>query len=492
MERDDGPTSASTLVSPRRIAGDVLARVANEILLTGRALIFLPLISRWFGAVAYGIWSQIGVTVGLIVPIVSLRLGNALVRYISALQSPEERAQAIFSSLFATLVVGGSVLAIGVLVRYSLAIAMFADSELSAYALLFLGLLFARSGLSVALAYHHAHSRIVLYTTVQGGLALLELLGLLIATRIARSSFEVGVFVVVMIDVAAFLVIVGDILRRERRVAFSFPLLAKLLRYSLPLVPAIALAWVVSAGDRYVIVHYLGLAQSGAYSAAYRMAQILGLLVQPILFVLFPLVSRLWDQQERKLAGKYLSEAMRWFAVLAIPATAGIAAIGSRALQMIAGGVFVTSDLLVALLAGSELLMGVSLIYILALYLQERTWIQPLLLLGIGGLNLGLNLLWVPSLGIPGAAISTCLCRLLQVVVVVAVTRRLVHIPIPWIVIVRASIASIGVYMVAAYLPVSGVMGLALRILAGAATYGLCAAGLGIVRKRDFAQLRYR
>lgn len=492
MERYDGALSTSIPDSPRRVAGNILARVANEILQKGRALMILPLISRLFGAAAYGIWSQIGVTIALFVSILSLRLEAALVRYTAGLQSSEEKTQAIFSSLLATLVIGSSVLTIGVMTRQSLAVVMFANAELSAYVLLFLGLLFARSGLSVALAYHHAHSRIAFYTTVQGGLALLEFLGLLISAWIVRSSFEVAILVILLIDIAAFLVLVVDILRRERRVSFSLPLLAKLLRYSLPLVPAIALAWVISASDRYVIVHYLGLAQSGTYSAAYRMAQILRLVAQPILFVLFPLVASLWDQSERERAGRYLSDTLRWFAILAIPATAGLVAIGSLSMKLITGGVFVTNDLIIALLTVSELLMGVSLIYNLAFYLQEKTWIQPLLFLGIGGLNLSLNFLWIPQLGILGAAMSTCLCRLAQIVVVVAIARRIVHAPIPWAVIVKASIASIGVYLVAAYLPISGVMGLALRILAGAATYGLLAVGLGVIHKRDFAALRRR
>jgi O-antigen/teichoic acid export membrane protein len=452
----------------------------------------LPLISRLFGAEAYGIWSQIGITIALLVPILSLRLEAALVRYTSGLRSSKEKTQAIFSSLLATLIVGTCALIIGFVARQTLAIAMFADSALSAYVVLSFGLLLARSAMSVCLAYHRAHSRIAFYTAVQTGLALLEFLGLLISAWIVRSSFEVALLVILAIDAAVLLLLVVDILRRERRVAFSPSLLAKLLRYSLPLVPAIALAWVVSASDRYVIVHYLGLAQSGAYSAAYRMAQILGMLVHPILFVLFPLAATLWDQGERSRTGRYLSDALRWFAVLALPATAGLVAVGSLSMQLISGGVFITTDLLIALLTISEILMGVSLIYNLALYLEEKTWIQPLLFLGIGGLNLSLNLLWIPQLGILGAALSTCLCRLAQIIVVVTIARRIVHAPIPWGTIVKASIASVGVYFVASSLPFTGLMGLVLRVLAGVVTYMLLAAGLGVVQKRDIEQLRHR
>lgn len=153
-------------------------------------------------------------------------------------------------------------------------------------------------------------------------------------------------------------------------------------------------------------------------------------------------------------------------------------------------GAFITSDLLVALLAISELLMAASLIYILALYLQERTWIQPILFLDVGGLNLGLNFLWIPRLGILGAAVSTCLCGFPEVVTVVACGRRLVRAPIPWAVIAKASIASVGVYVVAASLTISGIVGLAARILAGVAVYGEIAAGWGIVHRHNFARLR--
>ena len=71
MERYDRALSTSIPDSPRRIAGNVLARVANEVLQTARALMVLPLISQLFGAEAYGIWSQIGVTIALLVPILS-------------------------------------------------------------------------------------------------------------------------------------------------------------------------------------------------------------------------------------------------------------------------------------------------------------------------------------------------------------------------------------------------------------------------------------
>jgi O-antigen/teichoic acid export membrane protein len=488
MERDEELTTNSTPIVPRKIAGDVLSRVANDVFQMARALVILPLISRLFGAAAYGIWAQIGATLLLFVPILHLRMGTALVRF-TAGYSAEEKAQATFNSLFVTLVLGFAVLAVGIPARRALAIAMFANADLSAFALLFLGLLVARAGSSIALAYHHAHSRITFYTTVEGGLALLELLGLLTAAWIMKCSFETTILVIVVIDVVAFLALFADILRRERTVSFSAPVLGKLLRYSLPLVPAVALAWVVSAGDRYVIVHYLGLEQSGTYSAAYRVAQVLRLAVQPMLFVLFPLVSSLWDKGERGRAGRYLSDAMRWYVILAIPATAGLVAIGSSAMQLMAGGVFVTSNLLIAFLAASELVWGVSVIYNQALFLQEMTWIQPLLLFGIGGLNLGLNFLWIPRFGILGSAIATCICRFVQMLIVVSVARRLVHAPIPWSVLAKAAGASIGVYLVAALLPVSGGMGLALRILAGAVTYGVLAIGLKIVRKADFGQL---
>lgn len=489
MERNDASITANTPDSPRKIAGNVLTRMANEILQTARALMVLPLISRLFGAEAYGIWSQIGVTMALLAPILTLRLESALVRYTAGLGSTIEKTKAIFSSLLITLLVGIGALSIGVVVKQSLAIAMFADPSLSSYVVLSLGILFSRAVSSIALAYHRAHSRIIFYTLVQVGLAVLEFLALLISAWVFRSSFEVALFAILAIDIAVMLFLIGDVLRREHRIAFSPSLLAKFLRYSLPLVPAVALAWVVGASDRFVIVHYLGLAQAGTYSAAYRVAQILRLLIHPILFVLFPLAVMLWDRGERARTGRYLSDALRWFLILAIPAAAGIIAVGALTIQLISSGVFVTSNLLMILLTASELLAGVSMIYNLSLALEEKTWIQPLLFLVIGGLNLVLNLLWIPRLGILGGSLSTCLCRAVQLVIVMSIAQRTVHASIPWAAIAKATIASVGVYFAAAFLPVTGLLGLVLRVLAGTIVYAFLAVALGVVHKRDIARL---
>ena len=472
------------------MTGGVMARLASEILQTARALLLLSFISRLFGAMGYGVWSQIGVTLGLFMPLVGLRLGAALVRYMAGLQSSTERSQAVFGSLAASLGLGCMVVILGVIARRWLSVAMFTDPNLTPYAILFLGLLVIRAAMSIALSYHHADSRIALHSSIQGGLTLLESLGMVLSAWVFRSSLETAILVVVVIDAVALLAVVADIVRRERVITVSPRMLLKLLRYSLPLAPAVALAWVVSVGDRYAIVHYIGLDASGMYAAVTRLAQVTHLVVQPILFVLFPVIARLWDQQGKKRAGKYLSDATRWYALLALPATAGLAAVGSFAVQVIAGGVFDASTLLIALLAFSELLVGISSIYILVLYLEEKTWIQPLLFLVIGAINLGLNLLWIPNLGTLGAAISTCLCRCLQVSVVLIIARRYVDTPIPWRLLAKVSVASVAVYLIAALIPLSGVSGLAIRCVSGVLTYAVLIMVLRVIRRFDLSWIR--
>jgi O-antigen/teichoic acid export membrane protein len=60
--------------------------------------------------------------------------------------------------------------------------------------------------------------------------------------------------------------------------SFNFPLLKKMLVYSLPMVPSNVAWWVMQLSDKYVIINYLGLAASGIYSIAYKIPSILSVI----------------------------------------------------------------------------------------------------------------------------------------------------------------------------------------------------------------------
>ena len=489
MRRND--PSTRPLASPSDgFAGHVLARLGYELLLSGRGLILLLLITRGFGAAAYGIWSQIGVSIQLFAPFLTLQLGAAVVRYLPRLGFAIDQKKAIYSVLGLTSLASLVVIAAGILARRPLAGLLFGDPTLETYALLCIGMLCVRALLFEVFAYYRAHKRFAFNTITQGTLTVLQLLAILFIVWRFDGQLKIALGAMLGIDGLALAVLSVRIVLRERKPSFSWSIIARFLRYSLPLVPVVLLTWVLRASDRYVIVHYLDLESAGAYSAIYRLAHLIRLFAHSLQYVSFPIIATFWERGDRAAAGERLSLAVRWFGALAIPAVAGLIGLGSPALAHLSGGIFQTSSWLIVCLAIAECLTGFSILLVLVFYLSERTWVQPTLYAALAGLNVGLNLVWVPRWGIIGAAISTCLSSLLLVCGVAWIGRRELRIHIPWDILAKASIASVPVFLLAWLLPLQGLAGVFARFVCCVLVYGVIAWKWGIVRREDLLWLR--
>jgi len=458
----------------RKFASDVAVRGLFQMLNALKGLLLLPLIAKLFGATGYGIWSQVTLTITLLAPLLTLRLDSALVRYLGGFADRRERASAFFGSAAVVWMMSLGIFALGLVAKDSIAQIMFADPGLSAFSVLFVLFLVARGNLTFVLSYYRAKSAIRLYTVLQtvqivGEVAILYGLSLLCSSDLADALLAL-----IFVDGVLLIGMLGDIIRRDGfALRIPWPAFKRLFRYSLPLIPAGAMYWVVNSSDRYVIVHFLGLDQAGVYSAAYRLAQILNLMLQPISFVLLPLVSTLWERGETERAHFYLSHSLFWFFVFAMPAAVGLIAIGPTLLKLLGTEEFVVGSSLVALLVSGELCVAIYQIYVYIIYLHEKTWIQPILFAVLGVFNLGFNLLLVPLWGLMGAAATTFVSYAGQLGFVYLYSRRLMVLSLPLYAMVKVTLGSGMAFATTVLVPQHGVGGVVSKILVGAVVYAV-------------------
>jgi O-antigen/teichoic acid export membrane protein len=473
----------------RSFRSDVAVRAAFQVASALAGLAVLPLLLRAFDTDGFGIWSQITVTVTLFAPILTLRLEASIARYLGGKEDAKKRADAFFSVLATCTAVSLFVLAIGWLFRPMLAYVMFDDRALIPLAGLFLLRLGAHAAFTVATAYYRARSFIRLSTAYHALRSIGELLGLYVLLLAAgRGIFEAVLFIG-LLDLFLAAAAIIDVVRRERTVSVSAASMGRFLRYSLPLIPAVAMYWVVNSSDRYVIVHLLDLDRAGIYSAAYGLSQVTKMIVLPLTFVLLPAASSMWERGRTQEAEDAIRRSTNWYLLFALPATAGLAAIGAPLLALMGTSRFAVDPLLIALLAVGELAVGVYQVQVFILYLREKTWVQPILFGGLALLNLGLNVLLVPRIGITGAALATLLSYGLQAYVVTAYAQRLTNRRQPWGIPIRACAASALVYLATAFLPWTTVAGLAVRITLGVLVYAVAAWALRLVRIDDVKAL---
>ncbi len=483
-------TGGDDLSIARKFAGDVGVRLGFQILNVLKGLVFLPLIARLFGATGYSIWAQIFLTITLLSPLITLRLNAGLVRYFGGLQTRTERSKMFFEASGVVWGLSLAVLAFGLLARNSVSFLLFADSDLMEFSLVFTFLLVARVNFAFVSSYYRAISAIRTYTVIQTLQILLEIVALYGISLLGSGKLEDALLAFVFIDLSLVVVILADIVRREglpKRLDRAF--LGRLLRFSLPLIPAAAMYWIVNSSDRYVIIHLVGLDQAGVYSAAYRVAQILKLMLQPISFVLLPLVSTMWENKRVEQTRLYLSRSLFWFLLLAIPGTAGLISIGPALLITLGTADFAVGRGLIALLAIGELCVGIYQIYVYVIYLFERTWIQPLLFGVLACLNLGLNLVLVPRIGMLGAAATTCGAYLMQAVFVVIYTQHLLRIDVDWKALLKITLGGVAVLVTTWFVSGSGIARILLSIAVGMAAYAIVLVMTRAVHVSDLRQI---
>ena len=76
-----------------------------EILVSIGGIILIPLLTKTLGAYGYGLWQQAMVTIGILSPLASFGLNNALVRFLPSKKQTHDKQQLFLSILFFKLTV---------------------------------------------------------------------------------------------------------------------------------------------------------------------------------------------------------------------------------------------------------------------------------------------------------------------------------------------------------------------------------------------------
>jgi len=246
--------------------------------------------------------------------------------------------------------------------------------------------------------------------------------------------------------------------------------LGSLLRYGLPLAGTLILSYVVSVSDRFLIAWLLDEAQAGIYAAGYDLAnQPVILLMSIVHLAAYPVIVQAWERKAEQEAQTYLAHNVRLLFIVGIPLTIGLAMLAQPFGRLMLGPSFYQAGAVVPWVALGTLLGGLRVYHTdLAFHLRQRTTKQLQIILWVVLINLVLNLLWIPRVGIIGAAWATVVAYSIALVLGIRQGRNVLPVPLGYQELLRIGGAGIG-------------MGLGLWILAPRIGWiGAGVVGLGI------------
>lgn len=266
--------------------------------------------------------------------------------------------------------------------------------------------------------------------------------------------------------------------------------------YGLPVAAALGLDLVVSGIDRPMIAALMqnGEAAVGAYAAGYGVAdKTILLLCAWAAMAGSPLVMAAYERGGRDAAAAEARGLVRTLLFIGVPAAAGIALV-ARPLgeAMIGAAVRDQAIAIMPWIAASGLLNGLMIHYFAeAFQLARRTQERAILMLVPAAVNVALNFLLIPILGLMGAVLATLICYVTGVLLLAVAGRRHVALPLPLMDAARIGLAAAAMWPVIALMPaLGGWPELILKAGAGAITYGAAALVLDAGGARTFMRNR--
>ena len=435
-------TGFRVFMSSYKIIKDIGIIGLSQVLSSLGSFLLLPIITKNLGSYDYGIWAQISITVSLLSPVAVLGLSMGIIRFLSGEQDIQRIRETFYSVLCIVFSAGVIISTMLYFVSDILAQTIFGDPNASYFIKCgsFLVLLLAVD--QIALFYFRIFQKITTFSI----LTILKSIGHLIVTIfLLYLGFGLLSIIIslILIQSALFIFsmyfIISDI-------GFSLPKfqgIEEILRYSLPLTPNSVIRWVTDSSDRYMVTYFMGLSAAGIYSASYGIGNLINFIIIPIQFILFPELSRLYNQGKHTEAAVYINRSLKYFLYAAIPATFGLSFLSTALLVTITTPEFASGSNSIPFIAVSGLLAGVFQILINITHLVKRTKFNLFIQIFAASLNVVLNIMLIPSFGIVGAAIATFASYLLMVIICAQVSFKYLRPDIDWVFISKCVLSSI-------------------------------------------------
>lgn len=200
----------------------------------------------------------------------------------------------------------------------------------------------------------------------------------------------------------------------------------KMLRFGLPLVPTGIAYWVIAYSDRYFIIQILGISAAGIYGVASRVALGGQLVMYAFEAAWWPFAyARAREPGHR---GEF-ARIFRVFTVGMIFLATLLGVFARELLLVLSTGAFVMAYQYVGVLALALVVHGAYGIISIGIQLSGRTkhmaWTSGLAAL----VNVALNILLIPRMGIVGAAVATLTAYLVSTSLLFVVAQRTYFIP---------------------------------------------------------------
>jgi O-antigen/teichoic acid export membrane protein len=207
-----------------------------------------------------------------------------------------------------------------------------------------------------------------------------------------------------------FLISIPIILKNINIYKFNIPLVKKMFLFGIPFFPAAILFIITGMIDRFFINHYLGMAQVGIYGAGYKIGSIISISIIAFNLNWQPYYLK---HHEDKMFSKNIKKISQLFSVFLLLIVTFIS-IGWQLIikvqlfnYSLIGSEFWGSGIIIPWIAFGYYFYGLFVLQMPTIYLKNKQLWVPFFWAVAAIINIILNILLIPGLGLMGAGIAT-------------------------------------------------------------------------------------
>ncbi|PZO06772.1 MAG: hypothetical protein DCF27_12105 [Lysobacteraceae bacterium] len=419
-------TSSETSLAKQVIGGTgviTVAGVAARLL----ALLTVPILTRLLGPAAYGVAALVGTVIALASVLALLGIDMAYARFY--LQEKESQRAAVERFCWRFAASGAIVVALLTAGGWYWLGGRWLDDHhsIAAYSVLAIGL-------SVAVAMTTTRIRLLgNYRRIAAALFLASVVSAIVSIGLVflwRTDVWVLLFGAIAASITTLLVL--GLPSRSFFKPSHLPRNTKRAVVSLGVAGSITapMYWVISSSDRWFLSYYMDAGEVGVYSVAATVAMLGLMLNSSLTLTWFPEASRLYGEQGAESLPSLGRMWTRLVTGLAIVWLA-VAAAGGDVLRILAAPAFHPGAQYIPWLAGGVFFYGLASLANTALFLTAKMRFAAYMWSAGALLSACLYLVLIPYLGALGAAISQCISFSLTALGVLAVSHRLLPLPVP-------------------------------------------------------------
>lgn len=415
-------------------------------------IILVPLYTRFLSPGDYGVYALISIIFSLLFFLYDFGMVNAIFRwyYQYGSHQQESRSRVINTALLFLL---GLATVFTILLWNNaglLSQIIFNSRDFSHLIRLMLIGLFLQSLTWVPMSLLRIKEKVLTFTSVVVLGMILMVSGNFIFLSMGRGLN--GVYEAYIITYLCMAIALFAMTWKHYAVDFSFGELSGMLKFGLPYIPVLFFSWVIDFSDRYLLAHLSSLQQVGLYSVGYRIGQAMYLVIKTFVVAWVPLMLSL-HQKHGDNARSIFGRMFTYFLLLLIFLFVFVSIFSKDIIQVFTTSAYKDAASVIPWISFSYVLNGVYLFMLSGLIVAKNVYAQPIILLVSAVLNIVLNVVFIPNLGMIGSAVATLISYSLVAAATYYFAQKFYPIPIEWKRIAKIAVAAAATFYVGILVP---------------------------------------